>query len=78
MVMSESLDRRDGFVAALDLSFLMDKKGTAVTDLHPTGKCEFDQKTYEVISSGSFVKRGSAVRVTATEGSKVVVEEIRS
>ncbi len=77
LVMSESLDRDKGFVSASDLSFLQDKVGTALTDLHPSGKCQFDQSSYEVISSGSYIRRDAHVRVLSVEGSKIVVEEFR-
>ena len=78
LAMNESFERDKGFTAANDFSFLRDKRGTSLTDLHPSGKCEIDGTSYEVISSGSFIKKGSQVRVVFIEGSKIVVEEAKS
>ena len=48
--------------------------GTAATDLRPSGSVVINDKRVDVISSGAFIRAGSAIIVTKHEGSKVVVE----
>ena len=48
--------------------------GTAATDLRPSGSVVINDKRVDVISSGAFIRAGSAIIVTKHEGSRVVVE----
>ncbi len=51
-------------------------KGTAATDLKPSGSALIDDGRVDVISNGSFIRAGSEIIVTKHEGSRVVVELI--
>lgn len=48
--------------------------GEAATDLRPAGKGRFDGLWLDIISDGEFIERGTALRVTKHEGSRIVVE----
>jgi membrane-bound serine protease (ClpP class) len=52
---------------------LLDKSGTALTTLRPSGTALIDGQRVDVVTSGSMIERGAAVRVVAVEGARVVV-----
>jgi membrane-bound serine protease (ClpP class) len=52
---------------------LMGLAGTAQTDLRPSGKVDIDGHPFNVVSDGDFISKGARVKVTAVEGSRVVV-----
>jgi membrane-bound serine protease (ClpP class) len=49
--------------------------GTAATDLRPAGKAEFADETLDVVTDGTFVSKGEAVRVTDEEGIRIEVRK---
>jgi membrane-bound serine protease (ClpP class) len=51
------------------------ESGTAQSMLRPAGKAEFGGHTVDVITQGDFIDPGSAVRVVALDGLRVVVEK---
>jgi len=51
-------------------------RGTADTDLRPSGHVTFSQGALDVVSEGGFIRRGAAVEVTMVEGHRVVVAEV--
>lgn len=52
---------------------LVGHDGTAATDLRPGGKVVVDGVTYDAISDGTYIERGTTVRVTATSSGQIVV-----
>jgi membrane-bound serine protease (ClpP class) len=48
--------------------------GRAATDLRPVGRAEFEGQLLDVVSVGSWVRAGEAVRVLEIEGNRIVVE----
>lgn len=52
---------------------LVGHDGTASTDLRPGGKVVVDGVTYDAISDGTYIERGTAVRVTSTSSGQIVV-----
>jgi len=69
LILSENLERP----TTLDVSYLVGREGTTVTTLKPYGEADFAGVRVEVSSYGPMIDRGTKVRVTETEGSKVVV-----
>lgn len=51
------------------------QSGTAQSMLRPAGKAEFGGHTVDVITQGDFIDPGSAVRIVALDGLRVVVEK---
>jgi len=49
--------------------------GSAVTDLRPAGRANFDGRLLDVQSTGAYIPRGASVRVVAVEGMVIEVEE---
>lgn len=52
------------------------QSGTARSMLRPAGKAEFGGHTVDVITEGDFIDPGTAVRVVALDGMRVVVERV--
>lgn len=59
-----------------DLHFFVNKQGVALTTLRPTGKGDFDGIKLDVLSEGSFIKKGSPIMVTKIEGKKIIVDTL--
>lgn len=55
---------------------LLNQSGTAVTELRPSGTALIGGKRIDVVTDGSFVERGTPVRVVAVEGMRVVVRPV--
>ncbi len=51
------------------------QSGTAQSILRPAGKAEFGGHTVDVITQGDFIDPGTAVRIVALDGLRVVVEK---
>ncbi len=65
----------DGYVGVEKslLDSLVGKVGVAATDLRPGGKVSIDSATYDAISDGTYIERGSSVKVTSTSSGQIVV-----
>lgn len=55
---------------------LLDKEGTAYTDLRPAGKARFGGEFLDVVAEGSFVAEGSRIRVIEVTGNRIVVKQV--
>lgn len=55
---------------------LLQQTGTVVATCRPSGIAEFAKRRYDVISEGSFLATGQAVKVIAVEGSKIIVRAV--
>lgn len=55
---------------------LVGHDGEALTDLRPSGTARFSGRRIDVVASGRFVPKGSAIRVTSVDGTRVVVQAI--
>jgi len=51
-------------------------EGVAASILRPSGRATFEGKPRDVITTGGFVDPGTAIRVVAVEGSRIVVEPV--
>lgn len=55
---------------------LLDRTGTALTTLRPSGTASIDGQRIDVVADGAMIERGAAVKVIAVEGARVVVRAI--
>lgn len=54
---------------------LIGTRGTAETDLRPSGFARINGKKMDVVTSRSYIEKGTDIRVTEVHGSRVVVQE---
>lgn len=59
-----------------DFNHLIGRSGAATTPLRPSGKARFGDEIVAVISDGSAIGAGEAVRVCSVLGTKIVVEAV--
>ncbi|MCH5159685.1 MAG: hypothetical protein J1F66_02415 [Clostridiales bacterium] len=60
-----------------DFSYLVGKSGVALTPLRPVGRAKFEEETIDVIARDGFIASNAKLTVVETEGSRVVVIEIK-
>jgi membrane-bound ClpP family serine protease len=69
------LDYRE---SVADFSHLVGQKGTATTNLMPSGKAEFDGELIDVIADGMPIDRGRTLVVIKASGSRVLVRAVEA
>jgi membrane-bound serine protease (ClpP class) len=47
--------------------------GEAITDLRPSGRARFGRRRFDVVTEGSYLAKGQAVRVLEIHGNRIVV-----
>ncbi len=62
--------------ASVVKSDLIGMRGTAITDLRPSGTALFDDKRIDVVSESEWITRGTLVKVISTEGNRHIVRSI--
>lgn len=78
MILTDSTSSENGYVSNVNRLDLIGRKGVTVTDLRPAGIAVIDEERIDVVSEGSFIAKDAIVRVIKTEGSRIVVREIKS
>ena len=73
LVLKDASTSRRGFVSAPPRESLVGKRGVVRTELRPAGTVLIDGRPVDVVSEGAFLPKGTAVRVIAVEGMRVVV-----
>jgi len=68
---------QEGFIAATYEEEVIGREGIADTNLKPAGYIIIDQKRFQVISQGGYVKKGSCVRVLGGTGAHLFVYKER-
>lgn len=61
-----------------DFAYLLGQQGVSTTPLRPSGKARFGEEVVQVVSDGSAIGSGEAVRVSEVHGAKVVVEAVET
>src|SRR5690606_14944856 len=72
----DSLRRELGYVSSTSREDLVGTEGVALTDLRPSGTARFRDETLDVVSTGTFVRAGTPVRIVRAEGYRHVVEPL--
>lgn len=66
-------NREDGFVAVDLKDELINREGTAATDLRPSGKVMIDGQIYDAVALIGLIDKGTKVRVTKQESAQLYV-----
>lgn len=59
---------------ASDLDYLLEKEGTASTDLKPAGKGDFDGIELDIFSDGQYIKKGSRIVISKVSQNRLIVK----
>ena len=73
IVLEEKLQNDQGFLNASDLEYLVGKEGVLTTDLKPGGKCRVEDVEFDVRSEGSFLEKGTKVRISRIHEKTIMV-----
>ena len=57
----------------VDISGFMGKEGKAITLMRPIGEVDFNGVRMQASSDGPFIEKGTKVRVTETQATKIIV-----
>lgn len=76
IILKDELTTESGFISSNDLNYLLGKKGTAVTDLRPTGRGSFDGVEFNIMSESKYIMKDTPIEICKVEGSKLIVKEI--
>lgn len=75
IVLREDVKGEQGFLSSSDLEYLVGRDGVAATDLRPAGKGNFDGIEFDILSAGSFIKKGQSIRISKVKDNKLIVVE---
>lgn len=75
IVLREDVKGEQGFLSSSDLEYLVGREGIAATDLHPAGKGNFDGIEFDILSGGSFIKKGQSITISKVKDNKLIVIE---
>jgi len=76
-LLSVGLDySQKGTSAVNDYSFLLDKKGIALSNLRPSGAAVIEDKHFDVVTDGEYIEENSEIIVTKIEGTRIIVTRI--
>ena len=70
------IDRASGFESAAVRSDLIGTRGTAITDLRPSGTALFGDERTDVVSESEWITEGTPVEVIRVEGYRCIVRPI--
>lgn len=73
IILTEEQNKDKGYISSKDLNYLLNKKGTAYTDLRPSGIGDFDGVRFDIISNGEYITKGTPIVIYEVAGSKLIV-----
>lgn len=73
LILTDSTSSESGYVSNKNRTELIDKIGLAFTDLRPSGTIIIDEERIDAVTEGSFIKKGSQVKIIKVEGARIVV-----
>ncbi len=79
VTLRKTLSSKDGAnVQPQELTDLIGTTGSAITDLRPSGTATLEGQRYDVVSTGEYIEKGSAIEVTVVDGNRIVVKKCKS
>lgn len=76
MILTDSTNTEQGYVSNPNRTDLLGVEGKALTDLRPSGTVLIKEEHVDVVTEGSFIVKGTTVKVIKVEGPRIVVREI--
>ena len=76
IVLKDSENREDGYVAGSDNTHMIGRQGISVTTLRPAGAAEFDGRKADVLTDGEFLPAGTPIEGIRAEGSRIFVKKL--
>ncbi len=73
LILQTNIEAQSGYTSNVGLDHLIGAEGKSFTVLRPSGTAIINNKRYDVVTAGEYIKKGTTIVVTAIEGSKIVV-----
>ncbi|WEK53060.1 MAG: NfeD family protein [Candidatus Cohnella colombiensis] len=74
-ILDDELTSEQGYVPNEDRDQWLGQEGIVLSALRPAGVVEIDGQRLDVVSSGEFIEKGTAVVVQLVDGTRIVVKE---
>ncbi|MGD9200835.1 MAG: NfeD family protein [Chitinispirillia bacterium] len=79
VTLKKALSKKDGVTSQnSELEKLIGKTGIVTNSLRPAGKARIDNKNFDVVSEGDYIKRDTPVIVSLVNGNRIVVKKFES
>src|SRR5690606_37304537 len=76
IMLGDSLSRETGYLSAPVRPDLVGHEGVALTDLRPAGTAQIGDERVDVVADGSWIERGTPIRVVRSDGYRHVVQPV--
>ncbi|MBN9653728.1 nodulation protein NfeD [Halobacillus sp. GSS1] len=77
IILNDSTSSEQGYVSSQNRLDLIGMEGETITPLRPSGTADFDGERLDVVTEGGFIPVHQAVKIIKTEGSRIVVREVK-
>ncbi|WP_226583143.1 NfeD family protein [Halobacillus litoralis] len=77
VILNDSTSAEKGYVSSVNRLDLIGLEGKSLTPLRPSGTADFDGERLDVVTEGGFVPVNKHVKIMKTEGSRIVVRELK-
>lgn len=76
VVLEDELKGTHDFLNESDLEYLVGKRGVAITDLKPSGKCKIEDIEFDVRAENGYIKKGTNVRISRIHENTIMIKEL--
>lgn len=77
IVLNTKQEGSSGYSSTIDKRSYLDKEGTVLTNLRPSGTIVVNDDRLDAVTEGQFIAKGEKIKVIKIEGSKVIVRKIK-
>ena len=77
IILETEVRSENDYLEASDLNYLLGREGVATTDLRPSGKGNFDGIELDIISEGSYIKKGSRIVINKISANRLTVKALK-
>lgn len=75
-ILKNTESTQEGYTTSEDLDVFLGREGITTTVLRPTGIAEFDGVRLNVMTDGEYVQPNTSVKITAVDGSRIMVKRL--
>jgi membrane-bound serine protease (ClpP class) len=76
LVLCERQKNDDGYTGTIDKQKYLGLTAICATDLRPAGTVTVEGTPLDVVTEGTFIKKGSTVKIINVDGSRILVRQI--
>lgn len=73
IILDTEVRGENAYLEPSDLNYLLHREGVASTDLRPAGKGDFDGIELDIVSEGTYIKKGSRIVIDKISANRLLV-----